>query len=39
MNVLTDEEILLDTIQHINSVYLKLNCIIIYERNYDITFF
>lgn len=39
MNVLTDEEILLDTIQHINSVYLKLNYIIIYERNYDITFF
>ena len=39
MNVLTDEELLLDTIQHINSVYLKLIYIIIYERNYDITFF
>lgn len=29
MNVLTDEELLLDTIQHINSVYLKLIYIII----------
>lgn len=29
MNVLTDEELLLDTIQHINSVYHKLNYIII----------
>lgn len=28
MNVLTDEELLLDTIQHINSVYLKLIYII-----------
>ena len=36
---MTDEELLMDTIKNINSVYLKLNYIIIYERNYDITFF